>query len=208
MTRIPLSPAHATFFDSPHDYGTIMVQGGEGGYVFVRNGENYTTAFVECFPEGSFIRGEGATVVEADDACWAKLQSYTGCEHQWEVRGYRNGGGICKHCGQFGSKAFTPEQLGLACTVCGVPTYHVPLGDERKPANQQESRCEAHDPRWPYFVGHLKAMRFGRHNKDETSAMYTRLSNVANYGAPEDLEALAWAYANLDMSDAPRKEAP
>lgn len=207
MTSIPLSFSSTDCFDSPHDYGTIQVQGGEGGTVFVRGGSSYITAFVECFPENSFIRGEGATMAEADDACWAKLQSYTGCEHQWEVRGYRNGGGICKHCGQFGSKVFTPADLGLFCGTCGVPTYHVPLGDERKPDDEQESRCEAHDPKWPYFVGHLKAMRFGRHNKDETSAMYTRLSNVANYGAPEDPEALEWAYANLDMSDAPRKEA-
>ncbi|HEX9225853.1 MAG TPA: hypothetical protein VF885_04235 [Arthrobacter sp.] len=208
MTQIPLSTAHSTFFDSPHDYGTIMVQGGEGGHVFVRDGENFTTAFVECFPDGSFIRGEGRSLAEADDACWAKLQSYTGCDHQWEVRGYRNGGGICKHCGQFGSKVFTPAELGLTCTTCGVPTYNVLLGDECKPDHEQESRCEAHDPKWPYFIGHLKAMRFGRVDKDEKSAMYTRLSQVANYAAPEDPEALEWAYANLDMSRAPRKEAP
>ena len=207
MTQIPLSTAHATFFDSPHDYGTLQVQGGEIGTVFVRGGDSYVTAFVECFPEGSFIRGEGATLAEADDACWAKLQSYTGCEHQWEVRGYRNGGGICKHCGQFGSTVFTAAELGLACTVCGVPTYNVLLGDECKPDHEQESRCEPHDPKWPYFIGHLKAMT--RRRRDETvGAIYTRLSNVANYGAPEDPEALEWAYANLDMSRAPRKEAP
>jgi hypothetical protein len=208
MTRIKLdslSLSETTYFDSPHDYGTVQVQAGESGVVFVRDGENYTTAFVECFPEGSFIRGEGATVAEADDACWAKLQSYSGCEHQWEIRGYRNGGGICKHCGQFGSKVFTPEQLGLFCTTCGVPTYNVLIGDEHKPDHEQESRCEAHDPKWPYFIGHLKAMHNRRYD-GTVSAMYARLSNVANNGAPEDPEALEWAYANLDMSDAPRKE--
>jgi uncharacterized Zn finger protein (UPF0148 family) len=203
MTTISLGPGSS--FESPHDYGTIQVQGGEDGTAFVRGGASRTTAFVECFPENSFIRGEGATLAEADDACWAKLQSYTGCEHQWEVRGYRNGGGICKHCGQFGSKVFTPEDLGLACTTCGVPTYSVLLDDERKPASQQESRCEAHDPKWPYFVAHLKAMH-NRRNDETVSAMYARLSKVANYGAEEDPAALEWAYANLDMSRAPRKE--
>lgn len=205
MTTFPLHPDKT--YDSPHDYGLIQVQGGESGVVLLREGGSYTTAFVECFPENSFIRGEGATVAEADDACWAKLQSFTGCEHQWEPQGYRNGGGICKHCGQFGSKVFTPEDLGLFCTTCGVPTYNVLLEDERKPATEQESRCEAHDPRWPYFIAHLKAMH-SRRNDETVGAMYARLSKVANYGAPEDPEALDWAYANLDMSRAPRKETP
>ncbi|MBG0738738.1 hypothetical protein IV500_04805 [Paeniglutamicibacter antarcticus] len=207
MTIIPLSFSSTGSFDSPHDYGTMMVQGGEGGTVFVQAGGSYITAYIECFPENSFLRGEGATLAEADAACWAKLQSFTSCEHQWEVRGYRNGGGICKHCGQFGSKVFTPEQLGLACTVCGAPTFHILFDDQRKPDVEQKSRCEAHDPKWPYFIGHLKAMR-NRRNDETAGAMYTRLSKVANYGAVEDPGALAWAYANLDMSDAPRDETP
>lgn len=206
MTQIPLSPAHATFFDSPHDYGTIRVQGGDGGLVFAPGGVSSVKAFVECFPEGSFIRGQGASLAEADDECWAKLQSYTGCEHQWEARRYRNGGGLCKLCGQFGSEVFTAEQLGLFCTTCGVPTFHVLFEDQRRPADEKGSRCEVHDPKWPYFIGYIKSMRFGRVDKDETSAMHARLSNVANHGGKDDPEALDWAYANLDMSDAPRKE--
>lgn len=99
------------------------VQGGTSGLVIVKGGEPYTTAFVEAFPD-TFIRGEGATVQEAEDACWAQYQKRVGCPgHEWEARNYKNGAGFCKHCGTFGSKVFTPEQLGLFCKVCGVPTY-------------------------------------------------------------------------------------
>lgn len=198
MTRIPLdslSTAQPAFYDSSHDYGAFPVQGGQDGLVIVARGENYTTAFVECFPETSFIRGEGLTLAAADDACWAQLQAFLDCNHEFEARGRRNGGGTCKHCGQFNATAFTPEQLGLTCTTCGKPTFHTLLSGE------PETRCETHDPRWPYFIGYLQAMRNRRHN-DETGAMYKRLGNVANHGAPEDPEALAWARANLDMSRA------
>lgn len=201
MTRIPLHPG---VFESTHDYGTTYVQGGESGLVVVPGGGSYTTAFVECAHDNSFIRGEGETLAEADDACWAKLQAFLGCtQHQWDARGYRNGGGFCTLCGQFGAKVFTAEQLGIRCTVCQVPTFHTMTGDEMS----EEVRCEAHDPKWPYFVAHLEASPSRR--KDETSrAMYKRLSKVANYGGPEDPDALEWAYANLDMTRAPRKETP
>ncbi|KQO98779.1 hypothetical protein ASF30_12005 [Leifsonia sp. Leaf264] len=103
----------------------MLVQGGGHGIVFRRDGGSaYNTAFVEAFPEGTFIRGEGATIEEAEDAAWAKYQQYVSCPtHEWEPRGYVNGAGFCKHCNQFGSKVFTPEQLGLHCHVCGIPTY-------------------------------------------------------------------------------------
>jgi uncharacterized phage-associated protein len=200
MTRIDLSLDGKEFFDSPHDYGSMTVQGGEDGVVFTPTG-TYRTAFVECFPEGSFIRGEGATIAEADDACWAKLRAQTGCEHQWEPHGYRNGCGTCKHCGGFNHMAFTAEELGLGCAVCGTPTFHTLIGDE----TNEELRCEPHDPKYAYHVGWLAAGN-GRRSDDERKAMRKRLSRVAYNGAPEDPEALAWAYANLDMSRAPRKE--
>lgn len=139
-------------------------------------------------------RGDPA---EADDACWAKLQAYLGCgEHEWEARGYRNGGGFCTRCGQFGSKVFTPDQLGLFCAECGVPTFHT-LGGKRA----AESRCERHDPIWPYVVARIKATSSDAADAEE---MYLRLSAVARHDAPADPEALEWAYGHLDMTDAPR----
>lgn len=80
----------------------LYVQGGDLGVVMSPKG-NYRTAFVEAFP-GTFLRGEGATVTEAEDACWAQYQRYLHCDGNgphgpMERRGYRNGGAICGRCG-------------------------------------------------------------------------------------------------------------
>lgn len=118
------------------------VQGGDGGLVLPKgslskflNGEPvntegaYFTSFVEAFPinPDTFIRGEGATIAEAEQQAWARYQQYLSCPgstgHEFEARGYRNGAGFCMHCGMFASKVFTPEQLGLYCATCGVPTF-------------------------------------------------------------------------------------
>lgn len=199
MTQIPLSPFHTTFHDSPHDYGDIRVQGGSQGIVFARTKPSYVTAFVECFPPGSFIRGEGETVAEADDACWAKLQAYLGCTaHEWEARSYKNGAGFCIHCGQFGSQVFTAEQLGLRCTTCQEPTFHTVGGK-----GNTEPRCKEHDPLWIYVLASIKATFFHPEEGDEEIAesMYQRLNAVSD-GAEPDPEALEWAKEHLDLSDA------
>ena len=107
------------------------MQGGGAGVVFVKGGDAYRTAFVEAFPGSTFIRGEGSTIQEAEDACWAKYEQRMACPgHDWEPRDYKNGAGFCIHCGTFGSKVFTPEQLGLFCKTCGVPTYWSRDGDD------------------------------------------------------------------------------
>ena len=84
---------------------TMLVQGGGQGVVFVRgSGDSSETAFVEAFPAGTFIRGEGASVEEAEDACWAKYLKVVTCagggEHgPYEARNYENGAGFCTKCG-------------------------------------------------------------------------------------------------------------
>ena len=196
MTDISLYPdGHHT---SPHDYGTIRVQGGATGVVIVHDGPGYTTAFVECFPAGSFFRGQGSTIEEADAACWAKLRAYLGCPgHEWEPRQYRNGSGYCTVCGQYGSDVLTAEQLGFFCTACGVPTFYTLTGSKTR-----EPRCTDHDPKIAYVDAAVKAMF---HSFDaETTAMRDRLDAVVDGDADTDPEALAWAYTNLAMSDAPR----
>ena len=187
MTQIPLSPAHSTFHDSPHDYGDIFVQGGTSGLVFVSGGTNYRTAFVECSPAGSFIRGEGPTLAEADDACWAKLQAYLRCTtHDWEPRGFKNGGGFCTKCGQFGSGVFTPDQLGLFCTTCQTPTFHTVSG-----SGDGEPRCKEHDALWIYVLASIKAtFHFPAPGQEKlTESMYQRLRAVRD-GGPLDPEPL------------------
>lgn len=95
----------------------MFIQGGTSGVVF-RKGEPYRTAFVEAFPVGTFLRGEGKTVAEAEDACWAQYQRLTRCpahpEHgPFEARDYTNGSGFCTRCGGWFSKVL-PEQPELA----------------------------------------------------------------------------------------------
>lgn len=84
------------------------IQGGDRGVVFGRDGQPYRTAFVEAFPD-TFLRGEGPTIADAEDACWAKYQRMVNCEHgPFERRGYTNGGGFCVPCGTFFSNIFRP----------------------------------------------------------------------------------------------------
>ncbi|MEV2277827.1 hypothetical protein AB0I72_19805 [Nocardiopsis sp. NPDC049922] len=85
----------------------VYVQGGEQGIVMRRDsaGGSYKTAFVEAFPEGGFVRGEGPTLADAEDAAWAKYETWRDCDGTgqphgpFEARGYANGCGHCTRCG-------------------------------------------------------------------------------------------------------------
>jgi hypothetical protein len=62
----------------------------------------YRTAFFEAFPKfpDTFIRGEGATIEEAEMSCWRKYVKITSCpKHEFERRGRTDGYCYCKHCG-------------------------------------------------------------------------------------------------------------
>jgi hypothetical protein len=95
------------------------VQGGTAGVVFAAGG-TYRTAFVEAFPAGTFLRGEGATVADAEDACWAKYQALAGCPHDqgFDRRDYVNGCGFCRRCGTW----FSQEVTGFD----PLPEYYAP----------------------------------------------------------------------------------
>lgn len=100
-----------------------FVQCGDSGVVLSKK-RSYRTAFFEAFSKNPdvFVRGEGKTIIQAEKACWEKLQTYKKCKnHEFERHGYRNGGGFCKHCGMFKGKAFEPLEK---CIVCGKPTYY------------------------------------------------------------------------------------
>ena len=65
----------------------------------------YRTAFFEAFPKfpDTFIRGEGATVEEAESSCWKKYVKITSCQkHEFDRRGRKDGYCYCKHCGMGG----------------------------------------------------------------------------------------------------------
>ena len=89
--------------------------------VFARS---YLTAFFEAFPTNpsTFIRGEGSTINEAEQKAFDCLARFLACPgHEFERGKYRNGAGICKHCGMFSTKVFEPIDH---CTVCGSPSNY------------------------------------------------------------------------------------
>lgn len=133
---------------------------GPRGLVFSAGGGTYRTLFIEVYPPGaSFIRGEGATAQQAEDSCWAQYQAALSCPGSadgahdvkpWRTAAdgtpgvrYHNGAGFCSRCATFVSAAFTPDQLGQWCAVCGAGVLDAPVPDGR-------FLCAAHRPapRW------------------------------------------------------------
>jgi hypothetical protein len=99
-----------------------FVQAGARGVVFAEAGA-YRTAFFEAFPRDpdTFLRGEGASVAEAEAACWEKHQRILACSgHDFERRGRRDGYAFCRHC-DLGGRFLEPLER---CHDCGAPTYH------------------------------------------------------------------------------------
>lgn len=168
----------------------------QGGIPFFKGGK---VRFVEAFPpEGSFFRGDAPTVAEAEDQCWDQYQRSVACpEHQWEVRGYTNGGGICGRCGLFGSHVFTGEQLGQLCHTCGVGTtygqfaldaYWDPDASFTGVVNPKGSErfwfCEQHAPCRAEFAAKLK--RLSEPIDEEVLAdVLTRLAGSAGEDATQ-----------------------
>jgi hypothetical protein len=103
-----------TDHDAQHPWPDgVYVQGGAEGLVFRTAGGAYRTAFVEAFPDGTFLRGEGATISDAETACWVKFQALRTCpaypnHGPFEARGYTNGAGFCTHCGGWSAHVLPP----------------------------------------------------------------------------------------------------
>ena len=71
------------------------------------------TPFFEAFPTGTFIRGEGSTIAEAEAKAFAKFSKEEQCDHQWGRQRpgrdlYGNGAGWCQKCSAFRSNMFKP----------------------------------------------------------------------------------------------------
>jgi hypothetical protein len=69
--------------------------------------------FFEAFPPGTFIRGEGETIADAERAAFAKYQRDLACDHVWGRQRpggalYTNGAAWCRKCGGFRGRMF-PE---------------------------------------------------------------------------------------------------
>lgn len=158
ISRIKLSPSSPEFRDSTDGAiessfawpaGTFL-QGGSKGVVFSSKG-NYRTAFVEAFipadhPNTGFYRGEGETIHDAEVNAWEKFSKANECEqHEYEARGYTNGGGFCKHCNKFKGTAFTGEDLKQYCFVCKEPTVYSQDKTLVDGVWQEEWYCPAHN---------------------------------------------------------------
>lgn len=96
----------------------VFVQGGARGLVLVHDGPDYRTAFVEAFPHGTFLRGEGKTIADAEDACWAKYRLYLTCDGSaqhgpYDPGRYENGVGHCVKCGTSFSGVCEPSASHL-----------------------------------------------------------------------------------------------
>lgn len=99
---------------------SCFVQCGEKGVVLSASG-SYKTAFFEAFPD-TFIRGQGATIEDAEESAWNAYQRQLACPgHDYERRG-ESEHGACRHCGRFQSHVFKPVHN---CDVCSKP--HVNL---------------------------------------------------------------------------------
>jgi hypothetical protein len=116
------------------DWGKTFIQGGESGIV-ISHRRNYSTAFFEAFPKidgmGTFIRGEGESIKEAEKACWEKYQRMSECKkHDWSRHVYGtlrdDGYAQCIKCKMCTSDALLPT---TTCKVCGKPT-NKSTGDE------------------------------------------------------------------------------
>jgi len=69
------------------------------------------TPFFEAFVPGTFIRGEGATIEEAEAKAFAQYEREGTCEHHWGRQRpggtlYTNGAGWCRKCRAFRSGMF------------------------------------------------------------------------------------------------------
>jgi len=91
------------------------IQCGDSGIVL--GDEPYYTAFFEAFPKNpsTFLRGEGATVSEAEENTWIKLQRILNCKKHDFKKQEDGKTGLCNHCNLRLSNYFLPDNK---CKVC------------------------------------------------------------------------------------------
>lgn len=86
--------------------------------------------FFEAFLPGTFIRGEGKDIAEAEAKAFAQYEHEGYCDHLWGRQRpggelYTNGAGWCRKCRAFRSKMFLPIiQLGYHRKPLSVTEQH------------------------------------------------------------------------------------
>jgi hypothetical protein len=150
-------------YEAQHPWPVETTVSAGRGIVFVRKpkpGEptSYLSMFMEVYaPGAAFIRGEGETPEDCENAAWATYQLALYCSgpggvHAWEPRGYSNGAGFCVHCNTFKSDVFTGEGLGQHCEICQVGTTY---DWEKNDAGDVVFRCKEHHVRSEKMKGLL-----------------------------------------------------
>jgi len=127
--------------------------------------EYYTTCFFEAFPRepDTFLRGEGATMEEAETKCWEDYQKVVNCKsHEPERRNRRDGYGFCKHCGM-GGMFFEPLET---CKICGVPTYAFSDTDNNWYCKAHESAIPE-DKQSTMYKSYLRLTQMDKESKNE-----------------------------------------
>lgn len=134
-----------TLIEELKSIGWPTVQWGGSGVVLSPSG-NYRTAFFETFGEKSgFIRGEGATVLEAAQKALAKIKKQAACSHPDDAWKYthNNGNKTCGLCGFF-----------TACTV-EEAMKNYDHGQVRTPDRSTWISFDSRRPLCPTCGGHV-----------------------------------------------------
>lgn len=158
--RLRPSPAYEPACAWPDD---CMVQWGHGIVP--------AAPFFEAFPKGTFIRGEGETIADAERSAFAQYQRDLACNHHWgrtryyaDGRStlYHNGAAFCCKCGGFRGRMFRPI---------------VVLGHLRKPISRWEHDwlAELEGPRDPAFEAHMERVDPGHRANTRKSARLLRI---------------------------------
>lgn len=113
--------------------------------------------FFEAFPPGTFIRGEGADIADAESKAFAEYRRSLTCDHVWGRQRpggvlYTNGAAFCRKCGGFRSSMF-PEIKPLGWwrkPLMGMELWHLrslsenpelqAIMDSKYPADREKRR--------------------------------------------------------------------
>lgn len=103
------------------------IQHGEKGMVFKKAGGGYVTPFFEAFPDktvtASYIRGEGETILEAENDAFSKFSAMVDCK-QHEYERFRDSErGKCIHCNSAKDLVFPPMEKHK-CSICDKPSVN------------------------------------------------------------------------------------
>lgn len=146
-------------------------------------------AHFEAYPNDpkTFLRGEGDTERDAEDAAWAELLRYRACEgHEYTSRDpwggrYWNGGGFCIHCKMFACDVFSSLESPVTCAYCGTPTDFLMVEDPDKSFAFTHvcQSCLCHIPERLYAAAIDAALwRYGTLTPEGEAALTTECGRV------------------------------